>query len=152
MLNRFGHGVSYSKLEEIETALCLQKIENENEGGVVLPSNVYSCVPTSLVFDNIDRLEETLSGSGTSHCANGIAVQPMVHTVQAPKPPAVVPKQKKRGIDHVECVLPSYNAGEGVGPSLTKRLRIDCSEAIKTGEMKNLTWCIVRQINEVEQD
>ena len=40
MFNRFGHGISYSKLEEIETALCLQKIENVNEMGVALPLNV----------------------------------------------------------------------------------------------------------------
>ncbi|KAG1698120.1 Zinc finger protein 233 [Nymphon striatum] len=32
-LNRFGYGISYSKLEELDTALCLQKlsqVENEN--------------------------------------------------------------------------------------------------------------------------
>ena len=152
MLNRFGHVISYSKLEEIERALCLQKIENVNETGVALPLNVYPRVPTTLAFDNIDRLEETLSGCGTSHRVNGIAVQPMVHTVQAPKPPASMPKQRKRSIDHVEYTPPSYNAGQRVGPPLVKRLRIDCSEDVKIAEMKNLTWCVVRQINEVEQN
>ena len=152
ILNRFGHGISYSKLEEIETALCLQKIENVNEMGVALPLNVYPRVPTTLAFDNIDRLEETLSGDGTSHRVNGIAVQPMVHTVQAPKPPTSMPKQRKRSIDHVEYAPPSYNAGQRVGPPLVKRLRIDCSEDVKIAEMKNLTWCVVRQINEVEQN
>ena len=95
MLNRFGHRISYSKLEEIETASCLQKIENVNEMGVALPLYVYPRVPTTLAFDNIDRLEETLSGGGTSHRVNGIAVQPMVHTVQAPNPPTSMPKQRK---------------------------------------------------------
>ena len=152
MLNRFGHGISYSKLEEIETALCLQEIENVNEMGVAPPLNVYPRVPTTLAFDNIDRLEETLSGGGTSHRVNGIAVQPMVHTVQAPKPPTSMPKQRKRSIDHVEYAPPSYNAGQRVGPPLVKRLRIDCSEDVKIAEMKNLTWCVVRQINEVEQN
>ena len=109
MLNRFGHGISYSKLEEIERALCLQKIENVNETGVALPLNVYPRAPTTLAFDNIDRLEETLNGCGTSHRVNGIAVQPMVHTVQAPKPPTSMPKQRKRSIDHVEYTPPSYN-------------------------------------------
>ena len=143
MFNRFGHGISYSKLEEIETALCLQKIENVNEMGVALPLNVYPRVPTTLAFDNIDRLEETLSGGGTSHRVNGIAVQPMVHTIQAPKPPASMPKQRKRSIDHVEYASPSYNTGQRVGPPLVKRLRIDCSEDVKIAEMKNLTWCVV---------
>ena len=139
MLNRFEHGISYSKLEEIETALCLQKIENVNEMGVALPLNVYPRVPTTLAFDNIDRLEETLSGGGTSHRANGIAVQPMVHTFQAPKPPTSMPKQRKRSINHVEYAPSSYNAGQRVGPPLVKRLRIDCSEDVKIAEMKNLT-------------
>ena len=31
--------------------------------------------PTGVIYDNIDRLEETLSGAGTSHRVNGIAVQ-----------------------------------------------------------------------------
>ena len=66
-----------------------------NETGVGLPLNVYPRVPTTLAFDNIDRLEETLSGCGTSHRVNGIVVQPMVHTVQAPKPPTSIPKQRK---------------------------------------------------------
>ena len=54
MLNRFGHGILYSKLKEIETALCLQKIENVNEMGVALPLYVYPRVPTTLAFDNIE--------------------------------------------------------------------------------------------------
>ena len=98
LLNRLGHGISYSKLEEIETALCLKKIETEEEMAVILPSNIYPGVPTTLAFDNIDRLEETLSGSGTSHRVNGIVIQPMVHTVEAPPPAGTMPKQKKRSI------------------------------------------------------
>ena len=54
LLNQLGHGISYSKLEEIETALRLKKIESEEEMAVILPSNVYPGVPTTLAFDNID--------------------------------------------------------------------------------------------------
>ena len=39
VLNRLGHGISYSKLEEIDTALCLQKLFMEREEGIVLPSS-----------------------------------------------------------------------------------------------------------------
>jgi len=42
---------------------------------VSLPENIQPFVRTTLAWDNIDRLEETLSGAGTTHRVNGIAVQ-----------------------------------------------------------------------------
>ena len=33
---------------------------------------IHTQIPTVLVFDNIVRVEETLSGSGTSHCLYGL--------------------------------------------------------------------------------
>ena len=43
--------------------------------GFPLPGNIHARFSTVLAFYNIDRLEGTLSGGGTSHRANGIAVQ-----------------------------------------------------------------------------
>ena len=60
-LNRFGHGVSYSQLEENETALCLQELASEPQK-VALPTSIRPHVFTNLEWDNIDRLEETLTG------------------------------------------------------------------------------------------
>ena len=77
-MNRLGHSMSYSKWEQMDTALCINKLAMEPGLGVVLPTNTYPCVPTTMAFDNIDRLEETLSGRGTSHRVNGIIVQPEV--------------------------------------------------------------------------
>ena len=75
MVNR-GHGISYTQLEEIDTALCIQKMNAaESEDKVPLPDNIHPHVSTTLAWDNIDRLEETLSGGGTSHRVNGVAVQ-----------------------------------------------------------------------------
>ena len=73
-LNKFGHGVSYSQLEENDTALCLQKLATGLNHRVALPSSIKPYVFTTLAWDNIDRLEETLTGKGTSHSVNGIAV------------------------------------------------------------------------------
>ena len=72
ILNRLGHGISYSKLIEIDTALCLQKLLTKEEQGVALPNSVLTDVPAVLVYDNTDRREETYSGEGTSHRVNGI--------------------------------------------------------------------------------
>ena len=76
IMNRLGHGCSYTALEEIDTALCIDKVASVDSDGVPLPKSVHPPVPTVLAFDNIDKLEESLSGGGTSHRVNGIIVQP----------------------------------------------------------------------------
>ena len=75
IMNRCGHGVAYSQIEELNTALCLQKMAMNPENAVPLPDNIKPYISTSLAWDNINRLEETHSGGGTSHRVNGIATQ-----------------------------------------------------------------------------
>ncbi len=70
-----SHGVSYSQLEENDTALCLQQLATDLNHRVALPCSIKPHAFTSLPWDNIDRLEETLTGKDTSHRVNGIAVQ-----------------------------------------------------------------------------
>ena len=84
-LNRLGHGVSYSQLEENDTALCLQKLAAGLNQQVAIPSSIKPHVFTNLAWDNIDRLEETLTGKGTSHRVNGIAVQAKIYGPHLPK-------------------------------------------------------------------
>ncbi|CAH3164949.1 unnamed protein product, partial [Porites lobata] len=73
---------------------------------------------TTLAWDNIDRLEETLSGEGTSHRVNRRAVQarhfgPHPLTEQPPG----ISKSKQRSVEPLDVVaLPIYNAGERQGP------------------------------------
>ena len=55
------HGIFYSKLQEILSEAAYEKIENKKEG-VTLPVCFVEEAFTVLVEDNIDRLEETLSG------------------------------------------------------------------------------------------
>ena len=71
-LNRLGHSLSYSMIQQIDTALCLQKLSSGDD--VPLPTDLRLGIFITLVWDNIDRLEETLSGGGTSHRVNGIAI------------------------------------------------------------------------------
>ena len=87
ILNCLGHCVAYSQMEEIETALCMQKLST-SRGCPTLPSNILPGLFTTLAWDNIDRLEETLSGEGTSHRVNGIAVQEKM-TVPVPDQPKI---------------------------------------------------------------
>jgi len=66
--------VSYPQLEKNDTALCLEKIAANLNQKVVLPGTIQPNVFPSPVRDNIDRLEETLTGQGTTHRVNGISV------------------------------------------------------------------------------
>ena len=105
ILNRLGHGVSYSKICEIEAFLASQKISKSN---VIIPESIQIFIPTTLVFDNIDRLEETLSGSDTTHRVNSIAVQSSFIGPFLPKSKEIIPKTKQRSIDVPIIEIPIY--------------------------------------------
>lgn len=155
ILNRLGHGVSYSQLEENDTALCLQKLAATPNRQVVLPSNIQPHIFTNLAWDNIDRLEETLTGKGTSHRINGIAVQskifgPNLPTVSLPK----IEKLKQRTVSTENDELPVYIAGARVGP-IPQHTTVASYEEdkleIELARKKNLIWCIARQANTEKQ-
>ncbi|XP_057304270.1 uncharacterized protein LOC130641476 [Hydractinia symbiolongicarpus] len=73
MLNRLGHSVSYSIIEELETELTFTstKAGNATPHGMKLMSSL----GTGVAFDNFDRFVETLSGKDTLHDTVGIAYQ-----------------------------------------------------------------------------
>lgn len=51
-LNKLGHGVSYSQLEENDTALCLQKLATANQGKtkyLTVTKELYFQSPSSLM-------------------------------------------------------------------------------------------------------
>ena len=109
--------------------------------------------PTSLVFDNIDRLEETLSGAGTTHRVNGISIQrgsigpiPEFKKVQAPK-------TKKRSINVFINEFFSYNPGQRPeAPSMCNALEFNALGNVDTsGKQKNFLWILLRMKCAVNQ-
>ena len=151
MLNRLGLGVSYSKLEEIDTALCLQKQRREADQGIVLPSSSLPCIPTSLAFDNIDRLEETLGGGGTSHRVNGIIIQPQAHTAKPPQTEPQLLAKKKRSTTPGPLDIPEYNAGSRAGPPVMKPQDLDQQDVEDNAMQRNLVWSLTRLSNTGDQ-
>ncbi|XP_078679472.1 uncharacterized protein LOC144915103 [Branchiostoma floridae x Branchiostoma belcheri] len=151
ILNRCGHGISYSQLEEINTALCLKKMEQCSD--IPLPENIHPFVSTTLAWDNIDRLEETLSGKGTSHRVNGIAVQARYFGPHLPnEQSAEIPRSKKRSIEPLTPAnLPIYNAGERQGPKPRRYVHVNCQEASENARRKNLLWVLLRLHAETRQ-
>ena len=147
MLNRLGHGVSYTQLEENDTALCLQKMAANLNQRVVLPAVIQPNVFTNLAWDNIDRLEETLTGGGTTHRVNGIAVQPKVYGPQLPSAqPPIVGKRKQRTITQEVQPLAEYIAGERVGPQPLKAATMDYGGQEQISRRKDLVWLISRLV------
>ena len=111
-LNRLGHSVLYAKIEENDTALCLQKLAASMNHQVILPAAIEPHVFTNLAWDNIDRVEEKLSGKGTTHRANGIVVQPRTYGPDLPReqlPP--IEKTKQRSIAAESHELTGYISG-----------------------------------------
>lgn len=148
ILNRLGHSVSYSQMEEIDTALCLQKLSGTNPA---LPSNISHGVFTTLAWDNIDRLEETLSGEGTSHRVNGIAVQAKPTDPVPAQPLPAVTRTKKRSIDEPLLMLPTYNAGQRAAPPPSKTADADGAVETQLARQKNLVWILSRLKQQEDQ-
>lgn len=151
ILNRLGHGVSYSQVEEIDTALCVQKL-SASDGKPALPRDINAGVFTTLAWDNIDRLEETVSGKGTSHRVNGIAVQPKSQNPKAKDPEPCLPKTKKRSIDTEPLMLPAYNAGARVGPPEIQGTNEVTRDEVELAKKKNLVWLLARMCRPDAQD
>ena len=73
ILNRYGHGQSYSRTLELETAMCNSVTSSDS----VLPVTISrdNNAVLHLCYDNFDLDEETPSGSGTTHSTYGIIIQ-----------------------------------------------------------------------------
>ena len=66
ILNRLGHGVSYSTLSEMLTENAYKITDQQAFADVILPETLAKVLFAIYVADNIDRNEETLSGNHIS--------------------------------------------------------------------------------------
>ena len=76
LLNRFGHEVSAPQMEELETGLAEQHLEDKalRQDAGFLPLNVHPGPFLTLCSDINDLCQETLGGKGTTHSTNGITI------------------------------------------------------------------------------
>ena len=94
------------------------------------------------------QLEETLTGKGTSHRVNGIAVQPKVYGPFLPTaelPHIGQKKQRSISSDHKE--LDVYVAGERIGPQplhTSKSNEQESGKASQVASTKNFMWILTR--------
>ena len=106
LLNRFGHGLSATQMQEVEAGMAQQQIaqrSSSTEKDVFVPSNIQpgtSFVQVCWVIN--DLLEETLTGIGTTHCTNGIAIQRQVQLAM-PQTQSVPMQPTSKGSTVVDC-------------------------------------------------
>ena len=118
---------------------------------MALPSNIYQGIFTTLAWDNIDRLEETTSGEGTSHRVNGIAVQPRIIGPMPQGEAKTIKQSPRRGAyPHHQAALPMYNTGRRVGPAVTVNLDVDADKQVQNARVKNMIWLLTRLSNPEE--
>ena len=83
LLNRLGHSIFYTHIEELETAMAMRQVLVRGyEDGSFSLSEAQPGVLATFFSDNNDLKEETLSGKGTTRCTNGIMIQPKVQMCQ----------------------------------------------------------------------
>ncbi|PIK41754.1 hypothetical protein BSL78_21395 [Apostichopus japonicus] len=119
LLNGFGHASSHSVVLEHDTALAQKQLDM---GPINLPPFIKQREFTTLIWDNNDFGEETLSGSGTTHNTNGIVVQTQ-QADHSPEdafccPPVAYKKTKSRSLEPPPTELASYYGGAKKGPSV----------------------------------
>jgi len=151
IMNKLGHGVSYTVLEENDTALSLQKIASSSDDSVPLPDCVNPYIYSALVWDNIDFLEETATGAGTSHRVNGIIVQQKVYGPKLESARPVIEKKKQRSIKYEEQQLPIYNTGKREGPGSKTVAEEYHALPQKSIHRKDLIWILLRQMHPENQ-
>ena len=107
---------------------------------MILSSNIHQNLPTTIFWDNIDRIEETLRGAGTSQRVNGIAIEPQLIGPQKDLTSKTnIAKSKNRSITSDELPLPFYNAGERVGPPPIPLMGIEMSTENAKSKVNPLT-------------
>jgi len=108
-----------------------------------------------LAFDNVDRQEETLSGAGTSHCINGIIVQPPSLTCAPSRLAARVDKKdRRRTVEPTELMLPAYisSTRELLPPLKSANLSQPLIDAVTRARHRNRLWIITRLYDHVQQN
>jgi len=104
---------------------------------------ITSIKPHVFAWDNTDQLEKTVTGKGTSHRINGIAVQAKVYGPFLPTAelPHIEKKSKQRSVCAKIHDLEAYVSGAHVGPqflltknNLDKEFYASMSKKLKLGK------------------
>lgn len=118
LVSGLGHSPSYDSILRLETALATKHLEEHNND---IPSNFEKRNATTLVYDNIDFAEETLSGAGTTHFTNGIMFQldNTSSSSQAGAVTTVISKRERTFLEPADGIAPFFMTKK-TGPTVVQ--------------------------------
>ena len=145
ILNRYGHGQSYSRTLELETAMCNSVTSSDS----VLPRTISrdNNAVLHLCYDNFDLDEETPSGSGTIHSTHGIIIQEVLDPDRSAllTETDTVPKSRKRSVIPMEVEIRLCYIQPKVNPKLDIKIS-KVNYSFETAEFDNFSWLVCRDI------
>ena len=100
--------VSYNKVLEVKAIIANSKL---GSSATFTPNDNHQHILTTAVYDNIDRLQETLSGCDTKHWVNGAVVHQAFISPSLSPVISRMEKTKNQSTEVLQHALPNYNAG-----------------------------------------
>ncbi|XP_067300890.1 uncharacterized protein [Pseudorasbora parva] len=113
ILNGLGHCSSNSQVLEHDTALAELQLQR---GDTYIPPNITVQVQATLVWDNNDFGEETLSGKGTTHNTNGIVIQRPITCGVSTSETVSLQRTRKRSLQPPHAHIDTYIRKKRTGP------------------------------------
>lgn len=152
ILNRYGHTLSYSTLESIETELCYSDLAISEH--TLAPSAMIKSanLATGVAFNNFDRYVETIGGKDTLHDTVGIAYQISDANLAEPcsatlEQPSVIPPKKRRRkfeSDNMTVIEPYRKKPKFTATiePLDYPARLIVPESLSTAQQRDLLWMV----------
>ena len=127
---------------ELVTAFAIQQL---SQSTVNIPDEVHPYIPISLVYDNIDRLEETLSGTNRTHRVNRIITQKLFIGLKEAPAHAIITKSKRGSINVAPKQFLRYNGETRPKPPVARKIQDQRYEYEQENSLKkNLIRIICR--------
>ena len=131
LINVYGHGISTDLIKEIDTETALDVINQHVDHKVVIPEEENLLKEeldmALMVADNIDNLENTATGFGTSHRVNSILVTKRSRCVDQDEqnnfPPTKRKCRRSLPAEKVNFDVPEYFHGKRVGPGVLQYVK-----------------------------
>ena len=120
ILNGLGHSASHSAVLQHDTALANKQLACDT----IIPEGFRKKVPTTVIWDNNDFMEETPSGEGTTHNTNGLLCQRAMEmdddneaSTNSQNGSKKKAKDRRRSVDPPPNILEVYHKQKRQGPS-----------------------------------
>lgn len=114
LLSGFGNAASYHTIMKLETAFAAQQQLQVHDS---LPDGFEEGKWTTLVWDNIDFAEETVTGAGTTHYVNGLMVQKKLASNTGVNPTVTPISKTLRKLPRVDANVTPVKRYKRVGPT-----------------------------------